>query len=139
VEQRKYLEKAIEAYENGMACDLNAYYPMCNLPRLYRKRTPPDEQAALDVATVTLVACERARKQNTADEWLRPTLLAAAFDAGNVAEALKLEREITRGELAEWKLDSCLSDCEDAVSLLPEGDAATALRQVLQRLRALVP
>jgi hypothetical protein len=37
-EWERYLDLAIEAYEEGMRLDLNDFYPISNLPRLYRSR-----------------------------------------------------------------------------------------------------
>jgi hypothetical protein len=54
-----------------------------NLPRLHRKRAESlDEERAQTVLRLVITACERAIKLNIADEWVRPTLLRAAFDLG---------------------------------------------------------
>jgi hypothetical protein len=60
-EWRRYLDKAIESYENGMQLDLNDYYPSCNLPRLYRERgSQQDLVRADEVAVIVTEACRRA-------------------------------------------------------------------------------
>jgi len=82
---KRYLSLAIENYERAMYLDLNDYFPSCNLARLYRMRNKKgDDKRATVSAAVTEVACERARRSNSADPWLKPTLLGAAFDAGDV-------------------------------------------------------
>ncbi len=79
-----YLNKSADAYERGMELDLNQYYCSSNLPRLYRQRKRKgDDERARSVSTLVVAACERAKKRGLADEWLRPTLLGAAFDAGD--------------------------------------------------------
>jgi hypothetical protein len=79
------LSRAITECENGMRLDLNDYYPSSNLARLYRTRNRKgDDGKARISASITLVACERARARSTDDEWLNSTLLGAAFDAGDV-------------------------------------------------------
>ncbi|GCC46048.1 hypothetical protein chiPu_0029944, partial [Chiloscyllium punctatum] len=76
-------DQAIDCYERGMRLDFNAYYCSSNLPRLYRARAEKgDEDLAQDTVRFAIAACERARSLKLADEWLRPTLLAAAFDLG---------------------------------------------------------
>jgi hypothetical protein len=81
LECRRYLDRAIAAYERGMAEDLNDYYPSSNLPRLYRRRGDPgDEQKALEVVAVVTAACRRALTRDPQDEWVVLTLLGATFD-----------------------------------------------------------
>ena len=95
-EKRQALAKAIDRYEQGMELDLNAYYCSSNLPRLYRTRARAgDEERAQTALRLTIAACERARRLNVADEWLRPTLLAAAFDLGDPDKAEELADDVT--------------------------------------------
>jgi hypothetical protein len=69
--RRRYLDAAIDAYERGMAEDLNDYYPSSNLPRLYRRRgAPGDEQRANDVATIVKAACQRVLDRDGDDGWV---------------------------------------------------------------------
>lgn len=49
-----------------------------------------DEERAQTPLRLTIAVCERARRLNLADEWLRPTLLAAAFDLGEPDKAEEL-------------------------------------------------
>ena len=101
------LDRAIVEYEAGMKLDLNDYYPSSNLARLYRTRgRKGDEDRARVSAAVTLIACERARARRTNDEWLNPTLLGAAFDAGDIEKAQESSRtkSLSRGQLSgSWK------------------------------------
>ena len=84
-DRQMYLNRSIDTYERGMELDLNQYYCASNLPRLYRQRKRKgDDERAGAVSTLVVAACERAKKLGLADEWVRPTLLGAAFDAGNV-------------------------------------------------------
>lgn len=138
-EKQRFLDKAIEHYRRGMELDLNNYYPSGNLPRLYRTRGKPgDADLARTAAAVTLVACERARKRDPDDEWLRPTLLGAAFDAGNVEEAKKLLAEMETEGTAKWKLKTTLETLE--ISAKAEGDERKrrALRRIIKRMRELL-
>ena len=43
---------------------------------------------------LVITACERAIKLNIADEWVRPTLLGAAFDLGTPDKAEELARAV---------------------------------------------
>jgi hypothetical protein len=58
---------------------------------------------------IILVARERARARNSNDEWLHPTLLGAAFDAGDVEKAQEFADQVSEDGPAAWKLDTCLS------------------------------
>jgi hypothetical protein len=42
------------------------------------------------VLRLAIAACERARRMQVADEWVRPTLLGAAFDLGDPDKAEEL-------------------------------------------------
>jgi hypothetical protein len=128
------LDAAIENYEMGMLLDLNDYYPSANLPRLYRLRNQDgDEQRAIAAATVAALACERALRKGSKDEWLRPTLLGAAFDAGDVARARDLAREVRRDGPAAWALKTTIADLRSSVSL-KSGETAADLARVLEEL-----
>jgi hypothetical protein len=135
----RYLDQAIGEYEAGMLIDLNDYYPSSNLARLYRLRKDEgDEDKARAAAAVTALACERARGKGGKDEWLKPTLLAAAFDAGDVALAKKLAKDVTRDGPAAWKLETTLDDCRRVLPLHP-ADTAAALGTVVDGLERLLP
>jgi hypothetical protein len=131
-----YLDQAIAEYEAGMQLDLNDYYPGSNLARLYRARNDEgDHQKARVSAAVTTVACERARAKGGKDPSLKPTLLGAAFDAGDVACAKQLAKEVRRDGAAAWQLQSTIADLRRAVEL-HSGDTATALARILADLEA---
>jgi hypothetical protein len=57
---------------------------------------------------LTVAACERARVMNLADDWLRATLLAAAFDIGDPDKAEELADDVLNEGSAAWELDSTL-------------------------------
>jgi tetratricopeptide (TPR) repeat protein len=137
---RTYLLKAIENYERGMWLDLNDYYCSSNLPRLLRRRNKAgDSDHAARIAHGVMLACERKRMGGTQDEWLKPTLLGAAFDSGDVEKARSLADELRDEGAAEWKLATTLSDLEDAVALHPDGETKSQLTTLLGELKALLP
>lgn len=134
-----YLERMINAYERGMACDLNDYYPACNLPALYRRRgATGDEEKADRVLALVSLACQRAIDLNTADEWVRQTMLGAAFTRGDVAEAARLCDEVTREGQAVWKLQSTINDLRET-ALQHAEPIQTRLEEILATLFSLVP
>jgi tetratricopeptide (TPR) repeat protein len=132
------LSRAIAEYEAGMKLDLNDYYPSSNLGRLYRsrKRKGDDDKARI-AAAVTLTACERARLRKATDEWLNPTLLGAAFDAGDVEKAIELADQVMTEGPAAWKLDTTLEDCRTAAQLREE-PRRSELLEIVGRLEALL-
>ena len=132
------LDRAIAEYEAGMKLDLNDYYPASNLARLYRTRNRKnDGDKARIAAAVTLTACERARNRNSNDEWLNPTLLGAAFDAGDVDKAGDLADQVGSEGAAAWKLETTLADCRVAAELHAEPNRGELLA-IVERLEQLV-
>jgi len=111
IQAKDYLNKAIEAYRQGMLCDLNDYYPSCNLPGLLQIRgLPGDDALARTAAGIAALACQRAKVLGSKDPWLNPTLLLAAFQAGNVELAQTLAAQVRSDGPAVWQLDSVLRD-----------------------------
>jgi pentatricopeptide repeat protein len=136
----RFLTRAIDSYERGMLLDLNDYYPSSNLPRLLRARNRHgDEGRARAAAAVAMTACQRALARNPADPWVRPTLLGAAFDAGDVTEATRLYEEMEREGVAAFHLKTTVADLERSLALLPEGDSGTELARLLDAIRELRP
>ena len=122
-----------------MELDLNEYYCSCNLPRLYRKRKRKgDEERAQSVLKIVIAACERAKKRGVADEWLRATLLGAAFDAGDPDKAEELAADVAAEGAARWKLDSTLGDLERSVMEVKDEDSRARLTPVIAMLKALL-
>jgi hypothetical protein len=135
-EKRQTLAKAIDCYERGMELDLNAYYCSSNLPRLYRARARSgDEERAQTALRLVVAACERARRLNVADEWLRPTLLAAAFDLGEPNKADELADDVMAEGQAAWKVNSMLGDLEASLVHVKDADKRARLSAVIERLR----
>jgi tetratricopeptide (TPR) repeat protein len=134
-DKAEFLNRAIDAYQRGMELDLNQYYCSSNLPRLYkaRKRKGDDERAIV-VSNVVIAACERAKKLGVADEWLRPTLLGAAFDAGDADKAEELAAEVAAEGAAQWKLASMLKDLEASVAHVEDKDRRDRLAAILKSL-----
>jgi Tetratricopeptide Repeats-Sensor len=135
-ERLGYLAKAIDCYERGMDLDLNDYYCSCNLPRLYRRRAGKgDEERAQNVLRLVIAACERAKRRDATDEWLRPTLLGAAFDLDDADKAEELVDVILAEGGAGWKLKSTLSDIEASAGHVKDEALRARLLAVVARLK----
>jgi hypothetical protein len=105
-----------------MELDLNTYYCSSNLPRLYRTRARTgDEERAQTALRLAIAACERARRLNAADDWLRPTL-SGSFDLGEPDKAEELADDVIDEGPAAWKVDGVPDDLE--TSVLQVSDAA---------------
>jgi Tetratricopeptide Repeats-Sensor len=135
-ERLQYLAKAIDNYERGMDLDLNEYYCSSNLPRLYRQRMRRgDEERAQNVLKVVIAACERAKRRDVTDEWLRPTLLGAAFDAGDADKAEELVDDVIAEGSARWKLETILRDLEASAKHFKDDAQRARLLAVVSRLK----
>lgn len=136
-EQRRALALAIDYYERGMEFDLNEYFCASNLPTLYRQRgRKGDDDKAQSVLRIVIAACERARRRGSTDVWLRPTLLAAAFDAGDVDKAEELADEVRADGAAAWQLASILSALDASLQHVPEAGVRERLASIIDSLRA---
>jgi tetratricopeptide (TPR) repeat protein len=134
-EKLLYLQKSIDAYERGMELDLNEYYCSSNLPRLYKARMRKgDAEKAQSVSQIVIAACKRAKNRGSSDEWLRPTLLGAAFDAGDCDEAEELAAEVAAEGAARWKLDSILSALRTSLAQVQDEACKERLTGVLDGL-----
>lgn len=130
-----FLRLSIAAYEQGMDLDLNDYYCSCNLPRLYRTRNRRgDEERAQATLKIVIAACERAKRRGVDDDWLRPTLLAAAFDDGNAEKAEELADDVLDEGPPRWKLDSVLADLASTAALIKDETCCARLTAVIVRL-----
>ncbi|MGB8448070.1 MAG: TRAFs-binding domain-containing protein [Pseudolabrys sp.] len=135
-ERRQALDKAIGYYEQGVELDLNAYYCSSNLPRLYRKRAKPgDDERAQTVLRLAIAACERARRLQVADEWVRPTLLGTAFDLGDPDKAEELADAIIAEGAPKWKVNSVLHDLEDSIVQVSDTANRARLSAVIDRIK----
>lgn len=133
------LNKAIDCYERGMYLDLNEYYCSSNLPRLYRIRARAgDEERAQSTLRLVIAACERAKQRGLADEWLRPTLLGAAFDAGDADKAEQLIDGVITEGAACWKVDTVLRDLETSIAHVSDSAKQARLSAVIEQLRTVV-
>ena len=74
-------------------------------------------------------------KRGAADEWLRPTLLGAAFDSGDCDKAEELADLVAAEGAARWKLDSTLADLESSVAQVEDKDRKDRLAAILEDLR----
>jgi hypothetical protein len=98
---------AILAYERGMNLDLNEYYCSSNLPQLYRARNETGDARKADlVLSQVMMACDRGLERGASDEWLRPTLLTAAFDAGDADKAEALTDDVEKIGVVPYKLET---------------------------------
>ncbi len=138
--KREHLNSSIDAYEKGMRLDLNAYYPGCNLPLLLRERGDSgDRERSVTVNHIVIEACESARENGTADEWVNPTLLVAAFVTGEVEKAKELATLVKREGAAKWELESALADMKRALDQLKEREGKAELNLIYDDLAALFP
>jgi hypothetical protein len=85
-----------------------------------------------------MTACERAKLRKSDDEWLNPTLLGAAFDAGDVEKAQELAELVAAEGPAAWELETTLADCELASELFEE-PRRSQLLAITAQLSALLP
>jgi hypothetical protein len=83
-------------------------------------------------------ACERASVRKATDEWLNPTLLGSAFDAGDVEKAQELVDQVRTEGPSTWKLETTLDDCKTAAELHGEPNRSELLG-ILAQLVALLP
>jgi tetratricopeptide (TPR) repeat protein len=135
-ERKENLAKAIDCYERGMDLDLNEYYCSSNLPRLYRQRANPgDEERAQTALKLVIAACERAKRLNLSDPWLRATLLNAAFDSGDADKAEELLPLVAAEGAARWQLTSILDDLEASVAHVGDGTRKARLAAVIAGLK----
>jgi tetratricopeptide (TPR) repeat protein len=135
---RRYLDQAIEHYERGMRLDLNDYYPIGNLPRLYRERNQDDDLGKATFAwQLARLACERAKSFRPGDDWVRPTLLGLAFDEGDVETATSCLKEVEREGPAKWKLETTTVDLERSVQQRSDPQVRQALSDLLVRLKSI--
>jgi hypothetical protein len=82
-----------------------------------------------------MVACESVLKLKPDDEWLRPTLLGAAFYAGDVEKSRELADQVGDGPAA-WKLETTLADLKLAIPF-HDGERAQELAEIKDGLEAL--
>lgn len=137
---RLHLNKAIDAYEKGWRLDLNAYYPGNNLPLLLRERGEAgDFERAAAINNVIIEACEAARAQGRADEWINATLLGQAFVTGKVDRARELVTLVKREGATAWRLESTLRDLKRALLQLSETEGRSELDGIYSELEALAP
>ncbi len=135
---RNFLKLAIQHYERGMAIDLNDYFPVSNLARLYRERGLPDDEARAQRAVhVTVAGCERALARGASESWLRATLLGAHFDAPDPRKAEELLDQISLAGPAAWKLDTTLISLEESLVHVADPAVRKRLEAVLGSLREL--
>jgi tetratricopeptide (TPR) repeat protein len=132
------LAKAIDYYERGAELDLNQYYCVSNLARLYRNRNDEgDEERAEAAITLTLAACRRAENRKSMDEWWRPTLLGAAFDRGDIEKARRLARQVAAEGVARWKVESTLRDLNTSIAQAKDPKRRACLAEIFESLKKL--
>jgi hypothetical protein len=82
-----------------------------------------------------MMACERALDRGASDEWLNPTLLTAAFDAGDADKAEELADKVDAAGAAPYKLEVIIGDLESSAKQVPAPELQNRLNAVVQRLR----
>lgn len=138
-ERRQRLLQAIQHYEQGAMLDLNEYYCSSNLARLYRERNNRGDEAKAQAALqLVIAACERAVKRDVKDPWLRPTLLGAAFDAGDADKAEELADQVAAEGAARWMAETTFVDLKASASQVKDAARREGLTAVLERLESLI-
>ena len=84
---------------------------------------------------IVIAACERAKRRGNTDEWLRATLLGAAFDAGNADKAEELAGDVAAEGATQWKLDSILNDLESSILHVGDNRRRKRLTAVISTLK----
>jgi len=134
-----YLNRAIAHYTEGMFLDLNDYYCACNLPRLLKQRgTAADKAEAVRIGTQVIFACERAIKINPHDEWIKPTLLGASFDAADLQKAQELAARIAEEGIHAWKLETTIADLELSVTQIENPEIQGQFNEIVAQLKGLL-
>ncbi len=136
VNERYYLNQAIQSYEEGMLLDLNEYYCAGNLPGLLRDRgRNEDQERATAIDTQVVAACRRAEKMHSQDPFLADTLFGTAFRQGDLAALEAIVEEVEAG--IPWRLGTTLHDAEEWIQ---QASAAKRpdLMAILGRLRTAV-
>jgi tetratricopeptide (TPR) repeat protein len=133
------LDRSIEHYEAGAELEVGSFYCISNLARLYRERGQGgDDDKAEFAQNLTVYMAEIAIKRGKANEWTRPTLLGAAFDAGNVAKASELVAQVKNEGVVAWKLQTTLDDLEKSVEQQKDANRAAALTNLIIDLKTLL-
>ncbi|RXT47917.1 hypothetical protein B5V01_08115 [Mesorhizobium erdmanii] len=128
---------AIDSYERGMDLDLNQYYCSSNLPRLYRARgRKGDEKLAQDVLGQVMMSCNHALARGASDEWLPPTLLTSAFDAGDARKAEEFAEKIDILDPAPYKTQRFVNDLAMSAGLVKNAKTRARLEAIVARLQA---
>ena len=83
---------------------------------------------------VSAVACRAAILNGSANEWTRSTLLANAFDRGDVDEAVRIGAEVEAEGLPGWQLQSTISSLQVSLTHHVDGNLTAELRPVIERL-----
>ncbi len=137
--ERRYLSKAIEHYTLGMQQDYNQYYCSANLPSLLRSRGRRGDRERADIIEhFVIAACERAIDMDSADEWVWPTLLGAAFRSGDVDKADELADRLEGDGLPKWNLASTLNDLADIVEQTVDETRRSDLQEIIERLNTIL-
>jgi hypothetical protein len=68
---------------------------------------------------------------------LKPTLLGAVFEAGDVARATELAKDVRREGAAAWQIETTLVDCKAAAQLHEEPNRSRLL-DIVAQLEALL-
>jgi len=87
---------------------------------------------------VMSAACQRAVTRNSGNEWVRPTLLAVAFDLCDADKAEELADLIEReGQADRWQDETSLKSLGESALHIVDADTRARMDAVLKRLQAL--
>ena len=121
-----------------MELDYNQYYCSSNLPLLLRARAGKDDYERAEIIQhFVLAACDRALKRGEYDEWLRPTLLGAAFGTQNTQKAIELADLVEQEGAVIWQLKSTLANLEIEVEHITEPSTQEEFKTIFNRLEIL--
>lgn len=137
-DEEQFLEDALDHYERGMMLDFNEYYCSGNVPPLLLARGEGDDvERARRIDHLVVAACQRAIDRGEDDAWTRPTLLGAAFRAGDAKLAGDLIRQIAREGTSKWKLETTISDLRGLITTVNDPEKSADLVKSLDRLEKL--
>ena len=137
--QKIAVDRSIDSYENGMRLELGDYYCVSNLARLYRMRGEDGDESKAQLALqLTILMTQSAIEHNTANEWARPTLLGAAFDARDEIAAGKALKAMAREGAARWKLQTTLSDIEISTEQIDQPEIKVKFAAILDEMKKLI-
>ena len=132
---KRYLNKAIEAFSRGMNCNLNDYYPSANIPRLLlRRKGRGDEQLAKGIAFTCNLACENTLKGNPDERWAILTQLGLAFDMNDTDKIKEIADFIGVNDWESFYLSATMPDLQFSIDNYEDGPEKDALQELYNEI-----